>query len=254
MFNPVASGWFTDGFGMRYWADGSSDFHTGQDIAAGAGTPILAAHSGTISRKWWDAYPNGAGAGGNMVEIRGDDGYVSRYAHMVAQSPLGIGQRVVGGSTQIGAVGATGAATGNHLHYEVLAGGRYIDPKPLITGGGGGEPGGEEMSQIIEKLDTLIAFIAGPENIGTTELKWASKSGPQKAYYGHLEIDIYTQQLVAQTLSAVGVIRGQNEALMELVKQLAGGGGKIDMKALEEAAERGARDAIADLVLVPKVE
>lgn len=134
MFNPVPSGRLTDAFGWRTWPNGSRDFHSGQDIAAAGGTPILAAHSGVVLRKWWDAYASGAGAGGNMVSVLGDDGYETRYAHMQAPSSLAIGQRVAGGQTMLGRVGSTGASTGNHLHFEALLRGQYVNPLPLIQG------------------------------------------------------------------------------------------------------------------------
>lgn len=93
---------------------------------------ILAAHDGVVSRKWWDAYPGGAGAGGWMIEVRGDDGLFSRYAHMRTGSALSVGARVAGGQSVVGEVGDTGAATAAHLHFEVLRGGEYIDPVPLL--------------------------------------------------------------------------------------------------------------------------
>ena len=92
-----------------------------------------------------------------------------------------------------------------------------------------------------EKLDAIYAGIYGPLNIGAAQLSWASPNGPQSASYGHLEIDIYTQKLVAQLV-------GQVAGLTEAVKAIPGGKG-VDMGALEAAAEKGARDALAGLVL-----
>lgn len=134
MFNPVPSGRFTDGFGPRGAVPGVGDlgFHTGQDIAAPGGTPIYAAHSGVIRRKWWDAQGKTA-MGGNMVSISGDDGLETRYAHMQSQSHLAVGSRVIGGQTIIGYVGMSGAANGNHLHFEVVVNGVQIDPLPFIN-------------------------------------------------------------------------------------------------------------------------
>lgn len=133
--HPIPSGRLTDRFGPRGTVAGLGDLgtHTGQDWAATEGMPIRAAHSGTILRVWWDAFPNGVGAGGHMVSIRGDDGYETRYAHMMQPSHLPVGSRVIGGTTTIGYVGATGAATGSHLHFEVLRGGTYVDPLTLVT-------------------------------------------------------------------------------------------------------------------------
>lgn len=129
--NPIAGGRLTDAFGVRDAIQGvvAAGDHTGRDIAADSGTPIKAAHSGVVISKWWDVFAaTGAGAGGNMVAIRGDDGLETRYAHMLSPSPLNVGERVTAGVTDVGQVGATGAATGPHLHLEVLKNGRYVDP------------------------------------------------------------------------------------------------------------------------------
>ena len=129
--NPVPGGRLTDAFGMRNAIQGvvGAGDHTGRDIAADAGTPILAAQSGVVIRKWWDVFAaTGAGAGGNMIAILGDDGLEVRYAHMAEPSPLNVGDRVTEAETFVGEVGATGAATGPHLHLETLKNGRYVDP------------------------------------------------------------------------------------------------------------------------------
>lgn len=135
LFNPVPSGRLTDRYGPRGAVTGVGNlgFHTGDDIAADEGTPIVAAHDGVIERVWWDTFAGGGAAGGNMVEIRGDDGLLTRYAHMVAKSPFSVGARVVGGQTVIGHVGQTGAANGDHLHFEVLAKGQFVAPWQYVT-------------------------------------------------------------------------------------------------------------------------
>lgn len=131
--HPCPQGRQTDGYGPRGNVAGLGNlgFHTGQDWAAPAGTAILAAQDGVVTRKWWDAFANGAGAGGNMIAIRGDNGWETRYAHMLNQSPLNIGQRVEAGQ-QVGQVGSSGAATGAHLHFELLINGQYVNPLPYI--------------------------------------------------------------------------------------------------------------------------
>lgn len=133
--HPLPGGRLTDRFGPRGVVAGLGDLgtHTGQDWAAQEGTPIRAAHSGRVLRAWWDAFPNGAGAGGHMVSILGDDGTETRYAHMMQPCHLPVGSRVIGNTTTVGYVGSTGAATGAHLHFEVLRAGSYVDPLPLIT-------------------------------------------------------------------------------------------------------------------------
>jgi murein DD-endopeptidase MepM/ murein hydrolase activator NlpD len=100
--------------------------HMGTDYAAPTGTPIWAAGSGRITRRGW-----GGGGAGNMVVIQHDDGLQTRYMHL---SRFADGQRVgqrVSQKTVIGYVGATGMATGPHLHFEVIQNGRHVNPEQL---------------------------------------------------------------------------------------------------------------------------
>lgn len=128
-FQMPVKGRLTDPFGWRGEIPGvvGAQLHSGRDIAADAGTPIYAAAPGTVSRVWWDTFANGAGAGGWMVEIDHGDGIATRYAHMKERSWRKPGERVVLESV-IGHVGSTGAATGPHLHFEVLINGQFVDP------------------------------------------------------------------------------------------------------------------------------
>jgi len=107
-----------------YW---SSGYHTGQDFAAPTGTPVYAAHSGTVVEAGW------GGAYGNVIVIQGDDGYQTRYAHNNSMS-VSVGQQVSAGQ-QIATVGATGNVTGAHLHFEVMdSSGSFIDPMSWLNG------------------------------------------------------------------------------------------------------------------------
>jgi peptidoglycan hydrolase-like protein with peptidoglycan-binding domain len=99
--------------------------HTGVDIPDPEGTPIGAAGVGTVI---YAAY-NGAGYG-NLVVIQHRLGFTSWYGHMSAITAY-VGEPVVGG-TRIGYVGATGDATGPHLHFEVRHYDTPIDPAPLL--------------------------------------------------------------------------------------------------------------------------
>ena len=99
--------------------------HTGVDIPDPEGTPIGAAGVGTVI---YAAY-NGAGYG-NLVVIQHRLGYTSWYGHMSTITAY-VGEEVVGG-TLIGYVGATGDATGPHLHFEVRHYDTPIDPAPLL--------------------------------------------------------------------------------------------------------------------------
>ncbi len=116
---PVAGPW-TDGFG---WVGGRR--HTGLDFPEPEGTPVHAAGVGTVS---WAGHNDGGY--GNLVVVTHRLGYETWYAHLSAIS-VGVGA-AVSGATVIGAVGATGHATGPHLHFEVRQFGTPIDPAPRL--------------------------------------------------------------------------------------------------------------------------
>jgi murein DD-endopeptidase MepM/ murein hydrolase activator NlpD len=105
-----------DRFGPR-----GSGFHPGVDFPAPTGTSVRAAGRGTVVFAGWDS-----GGYGNLVVVAHPQGVRSMYAHL---SRIGVrsGQSVVAGS-YVGAVGATGLATGPHLHFELRLGTAAIDP------------------------------------------------------------------------------------------------------------------------------
>jgi murein DD-endopeptidase MepM/ murein hydrolase activator NlpD len=106
----------SDRFGPR-----GNSFHPGVDFPAPAGTPVRAAGRGQVTFAGWDS-----GGYGNLVVIAHPAGVRSMYAHL-SRIFVRAGQSVVAGSSA-GAVGATGLATGPHLHFELRLGGAAIDP------------------------------------------------------------------------------------------------------------------------------
>jgi murein DD-endopeptidase MepM/ murein hydrolase activator NlpD len=125
---PV-EGRVTSNFGERvHPIDNVRKFHSGMDIAAPTGTPVKAAGDGKII----DATGryNGGTAWGNVVVIDHGHGLVTRYAQLDSYI-VRKGDSVEAGDT-IGAVGASGRATGPHLHFEVLVDGEHIDPAPVV--------------------------------------------------------------------------------------------------------------------------
>jgi len=120
---PVDGARLSSGFGSRrHPILGYTRMHRGTDFAAPTGTPIMAAGDGVVERA--SAY----GSYGNYVRIRHNSTYTTVYAHL-SRYGRGIraGTRVRQGQI-IGYVGATGAATGPHLHYEVLVDGTHVNP------------------------------------------------------------------------------------------------------------------------------
>jgi murein DD-endopeptidase MepM/ murein hydrolase activator NlpD len=105
-----------DGFGPR-----GARFHAGLDFPAPSGTAVAAAGFGRVAF----AGPSGSGWG-NLVVVRHRLGVRTRYAHL-SRIDVRVGQRVRAGST-VGLVGASGEATGPHLHFEVIVRGANVDP------------------------------------------------------------------------------------------------------------------------------
>ena len=100
--------------------------HLGIDYAARRGTPVVAAGRGTI------IYAARMGSYGNLVKIRHNDGYETRYAHLKSfRRGIRRGKRVKKGQT-IAYVGTTGRSTGPHLHFELRKRGRAINPLRVV--------------------------------------------------------------------------------------------------------------------------
>ena len=120
-------GTLTSNYGYRiHPISGKRKMHTGIDLAAPAGTPILAAESGTVIT----VQKRGTGYGWYVVVSHGSN-ISTLYAHMssIIVSP---GQTVSRGQ-KLGGVGTTGSSTGNHLHFEVRVNGAHVSPWGYIS-------------------------------------------------------------------------------------------------------------------------
>jgi murein DD-endopeptidase MepM/ murein hydrolase activator NlpD len=111
---PV-TGRITSGFGPRW-----GRFHCGIDIAAGYGSPIVAAAAGTVTESGW------RGTYGYMLRIDHHNGWESLYAH-ASKLHVKNGAKVAGGQV-IASIGQTGNATGPHLHLELIYQGQHQNP------------------------------------------------------------------------------------------------------------------------------
>lgn len=125
-FWPIRGGWLTSLFGNRKDPfTGQPDFHTGLDISADRGTPVIATADGTVESVGYQ------GNYGNAIVVAHGFGIGTRFGHL-SQFAVHPGQKVKRGET-IGYVGATGRATSPHLHYEILINGQAINPLRLLT-------------------------------------------------------------------------------------------------------------------------
>ncbi|MCA9829249.1 MAG: M23 family metallopeptidase [Dehalococcoidia bacterium] len=127
---PV-NGILTTRFGEVRSYNGSepSGHHSGTDIGADAGDPVLATNSGRV------AMARQLELRGNMVIIDHGGGLFSGYAHMRSFS-VAEGQMVAAGET-VGEVGTSGLSTGAHLHWEMSAGGVLVDALRFTDGSNG---------------------------------------------------------------------------------------------------------------------
>lgn len=134
--------------------------HEGTDYAATPGTPVMAAGDGVVSRAGW------AGGYGNLIEIRHRSGIVTRYGHLRGFArKIRAGARVAQGQV-IGYVGATGLATGPHLHYEFRVNGAARDPRRMILGTG--EPIPASLRGVFEReRDRFLAI--GQQRIANSQ-------------------------------------------------------------------------------------
>ena len=118
------------GFGMRYHPVlRTIKLHTGIDLVASGAKTIVAAADGTVTTRGYNT------AYGHQVIVDHGGGISTRYAHMAAPGTVSPGQKIDAG-TKLGTEGATGYATGVHLHFEVIKNDAPTDPKPFMASHG----------------------------------------------------------------------------------------------------------------------
>jgi len=163
MRTPIDGAHLTSTFGMRkHPILGYTRMHKGLDFGAPRGTPIMAAGDGVVERasRW--------GSFGNYIRIRHNSTYSTAYGHMKSYA-RGIhrGVRVHQGEV-IGYVGATGEATGPHLHYEVLIHGKQVNPLSLKLPTGYNLKG-QRLASFKSMVKRMDVRIADAENVKMTQ-------------------------------------------------------------------------------------
>ena len=116
----------TSPFGNRVSpTSGASTYHQGVDLDTGTGDRVYASRAGVVTVAGW------GNAAGNYVQINHQDGFSSIYMHLSSYC-VSAGQIVSAGQL-IGATGATGVATGDHLHFGIAVNGVYVNPCNYVS-------------------------------------------------------------------------------------------------------------------------
>ena len=140
--------WATSGFG---WRDDpihhNSKFHSGADIRAQSGTPVMVAGDGVVQ------FCGRQGGYGNVIYVDHGGGVITRYAHLRRIETKK--DAVLTAGTEIGLVGATGRATGPHLHFEIRIDGHAVDPTTALTVA--------ELQRTSPSAGQLAAYALSPE-------------------------------------------------------------------------------------------
>jgi len=163
---PIDGARLSSGFGKRkHPILGYTRMHKGVDFAAPKGTPIYAAGKGVVlSARRHGGY-------GNYIEIRHNAEFHTGYGHL-SRFAKGIhaGTRVTQGEV-IGYVGATGLATGPHLHYEVIRDHKKVNPLSVNLPSGR-KLRGKELDQFLvarAKVDTLMAQLPIESTVASSQ-------------------------------------------------------------------------------------
>ncbi len=143
--------------GGGYGARRDYGSHQGTDFPGARGAPVMSgAGAGTVRVSQSEK-------GGNIVTIDHGGGVVTRYMHL-DRVDVKDGQKVTG-DTVLGSVGATGRASGPHLHYEVIVGGKHVDPTGLA-----GKPMPAQARAAAPAVPAAPAATAVAAQNGQTEL------------------------------------------------------------------------------------
>jgi len=123
--HPLKNGWITSNYGIRTDPfTGRRTSHNGVDFTSGLGADVIAVASGVVN------YAGSRNGYGTLLELNHGNGYMTRYGHN-KKLLVKEGERVEKGQI-VAKMGATGRATGPHVHFEVLQNGRIVNPTAYI--------------------------------------------------------------------------------------------------------------------------
>lgn len=179
----------SSGFGKRAApVPGASTDHNGIDLPAPKGTPVYAAADGVVKNAWDDQ----KSGGGNSVVLTHASNMSTGYAHMDRYT-VKPGQTVKQGDL-IGYVGATGTATGNHLHFTVTgSNGQKIDPAQMQYGVAMGNGKIVEGPQSLAEKQRAIDAIEDPQTRKFVQAEFNRITSQQESFKHKQERDNWEQ-------------------------------------------------------------
>jgi murein DD-endopeptidase MepM/ murein hydrolase activator NlpD len=166
--SPLAFSRITSGFAMRFhpilqrWKA-----HLGVDFGAPTGTPVRTVGDGVVT------FAGVQSGYGNVVQITHSADRVTKYAHL-SRIDVRLGQAIEQGQT-LGAVGATGWATGPHLHFEFLVKGAHVDPVTIARAA----DSTEISAQAASRYRSLAQQMAERLSMATQMQTAGARSGPR---------------------------------------------------------------------------
>ncbi len=165
---PVNGARISSGYGRRkHPILGYSRMHKGIDFAAPTGTPIYAAGDGRVS------FAGRKGGYGNYLRIKHTGKYDTAYAHLSRfASGIRPGKRVKQGQI-IAYVGSTGRSTGPHLHYEILAYGKQVNPAGVKFKTGKTLKGTElaQFKKTVSRIEAKLDTLKGTTNVAVADFE-----------------------------------------------------------------------------------
>jgi len=172
LLRPVPGG-VSSGYGERYHPIlHFTRMHTGADFHAAYGQPIVAVADGRVIGA------GRAGGYGNQVKLAHDGGLVTSYSHL-SRFAVRAGDRVRRGQV-IGYAGATGLATGPHLHFEVFRNGRRVNPLS-VQFSTRAQLSGADLANFRSKLRRLLATPTADQRTAVASADSGSAAGRSAA-------------------------------------------------------------------------
>jgi murein DD-endopeptidase MepM/ murein hydrolase activator NlpD len=165
MKTPVDGARISSGFGRRFHPIlGYTRMHKGVDFAVPTGTPVMAAGAGEVSFMGW------ANGYGNFVVINHGNGYATAYGHL-SRFAAGMHRSSRVRQGQVFAFsGATGLATGPHLHYEIRINNAQVNPLTVKVAEGRLLNGRELRTFLDQRLKTDATIAAMPVETKVADL------------------------------------------------------------------------------------